>query len=71
MITFMKYYYPTFSLFSFDRFLDMNHNGTLDETRFEQINCLRNITLAAVLKENNIRNYEIPWSAIENDGLER
>ncbi|CAH8585042.1 unnamed protein product [Schistosoma haematobium] len=54
-----------------NKFLDMNHNGTLDETRFEQINCLRNITLAAVLKENNIRNYEIPWSAIENDGLER
>ncbi|CAH8577591.1 unnamed protein product [Schistosoma bovis] len=54
-----------------NKFLDMNHNGTLDKTRFEQINCLRNITLAAALKENNIRNYEIPWSAIENDGLER
>ncbi|CAI2730300.1 unnamed protein product [Schistosoma spindalis] len=54
-----------------NKFLDMNHNGTLDETRFEQINDLRNITLASVLKENNIRNYEIPWSAIENDGLER
>ncbi|CAH8514683.1 unnamed protein product [Schistosoma turkestanicum] len=54
-----------------NKFLDINRNGTLDETRFEQISDLRNVTLAAILRENNIRNYEIPWSVIENDGLER
>ncbi|KAH8870836.1 NACHT domain- and WD repeat-containing protein 1 [Schistosoma japonicum] len=54
-----------------NKFLDINDNGTLDEIRFEQITDLRNITLAAVLKENNIRTYDIPWNAIQNDGIER
>ncbi|CAH8560665.1 unnamed protein product [Heterobilharzia americana] len=53
------------------RFLDLNHDGTLDETRYEQINDLKNITLAAVLKENNIRTYDVPWKVFVNNGLER
>ncbi|KAA3680577.1 uncharacterized protein DEA37_0012310 [Paragonimus westermani] len=56
--------------FSFlDMFLEPERR--IDENRFELINDMRDITLAAVLKENNIRTYEVPWEAIANDGVER
>lgn len=55
------------------RFLDMTDDKQpqLDESRFGMINDLRDITLGAVLKENDIRKYEIPWEAVESDGVER
>ncbi|TPP58913.1 hypothetical protein FGIG_08899 [Fasciola gigantica] len=55
------------------KFLDMTNDKVpqLDETRFGLINDLRDITLGAVLKENDIRKYEIPWEAVETDGVER
>ncbi|KAF5403833.1 hypothetical protein PHET_02801 [Paragonimus heterotremus] len=54
-------------------FLDMflEPERRIDESRFELINDMRDITLAAVLKESNIRTYEVPWEAIANDGVER
>ncbi|KAF6774349.1 hypothetical protein AHF37_05720 [Paragonimus kellicotti] len=53
-------------------FLDMllEPERQIDESRFELINDMRDITLAAVLKESNIRTYEVPWEAIANDGVE-